>query len=229
MSTFADIIERKLGRKIHDKRTAVSDTAVLAESKGLALKATFEWKLRNDEEGELSGLEGIALDAASQRIEEMLDGIIQQDIFDFRSKKKIRTQGRVKVPGTALGLIDKKGRGISGLQLANILNLVLHRYVKDLMGTNNRLVNRTGRLANSAQVNRLIFRKATGREKKNRVSVFFHYMIAPYRVFEPGHKLHKPGRSPVTLIKLALKKALKDALNPVSFKRTIFTTHNEDL
>lgn len=229
MSTFAEIIERKLGAKVKDKRTAISDIAVHAEAKGLKLKATFNWELRNEEEGNLAGFEQDAFDAASRRVEELLDGIIFQDVFDSDRKIVVRNKGRVKVPDTAIGLRDNKGRIISGLQLSRILNLTLTMYVQQLMGTQGRLVNRTGRLANSAQVNRLAFRKAEGAERKNRVSIFFQYMIAPYRVFEPGHVMHKPGRSPVTLIKAALMNALKAALNPTSFKTTIFNIHNEDL
>lgn len=222
MSTFAEILERKLGRKISKDKTVTADVLAGIEAKGLALKGTFEVKGRLNEEIDLSGFISDAEGAAAARVDLLLDGMLTQDLWDPDRRTKYRVSSSIQVPDKVSGLRDSKGRFISGLQLSRVLNLVLHDEVERLMGTGNRLEYKTGRLANSAQVTKIGYDSASGDQRKSRVSIFFQYMLAPYEVFEQGHAMHKQGRSPTILIKTAIMNALKKALSPSSFKKAIF-------
>jgi hypothetical protein len=219
---YIAILEKKLGRKVKEN-TQSADVAVAIKAKGLALEATFDVAARGT--GGLGDKESDTIfKAASARIDEVLEDIIMgQTFFDKINKKvSITSKGKVKIPDKVRGLTDKRNRAMSGLSLSRILNLTLSRHIENLMGTGNRLVHRTGRLANSAQVQGLRFKEKVDRQRKNRVSVFFNYMIAPYAVFEPSGKQHKPGRSPSKLIREALNSAMRETLSKQSFKNNTF-------
>ena len=115
-------------------------------------------------------------------------------------KKKIKSSG---------GLRDSRGRLIKLTTLERLLNLTLVRYTQELMGTEGRLVNRTGRLANSGVV--------SGMDSNNdNLSVYFSYMTFPYAVFENGPKSDGGRRSPASLFSDAIHLALRDLLSPKS-------------
>lgn len=219
---YKAILERKLGRQIKDN-TRDADLLSSIERKGELLKGSII--LRSDDPMDPSVADA-AFEAASERVDQLLDDItIGQGIFDKESKTvKYKSRGKVDVPSTIYGLTDKRGRILSGLALARILNITLANYIKELMGTKGRLRYQTGRLANSANVNGLELTDKIANQRKNRVSIYFSYLIAPYSVFEPGHRMHKPGRSPSRLIKDALKQALQDTLSARSFANHIFNT-----
>jgi len=221
-STYISILEKKLGRKVKEN-TQSADVAVAIKAKGLALEATFDVKARGM--GGLGDKEANTIfEAASTRIDEVLEDIIMgQTFFDDDSKKvSITSKGKIDIPDKVRGLTDKRNRAMSGLSLSRILNLTLTKHIQQLMGSGNRLNNVTGRLANSAQVQGIRFQEKANRQIKNRVSIFFNYMIAPYAVFEPTGKQHKPGRSPSKLIREALNNAMREVLSKQSFKNNKF-------
>lgn len=218
--TFDHILEKKAGklRKDTKEKTRAADIFVKLNRKGAKLVGAFEAR-STEAFGE--GVDQTVLEAASERLDNIInDWTLGQAFFD--TEVKYSTKTKVKVPTKVPGLTDKRRRSISGLTLSSILNLTLSSYIQMLMGKGNRLVNRTGRLAHSAQVTGIRFQEKVERQRKNRVSVFFNYMIAPYATFEPSGKQHKPGRSPSKLIKEALTLALKRALSKQSFKNHIF-------
>lgn len=223
MITFEDILNKKVAGKSKEarNRTALTDTKL--DIAGLKFNGTFSFSTqRLKEEVDLQPFADSAMDAALLKVDELLDDITSQDVFDLDLKRKVRKSGKVKVPKSHIfGLRDKSGRPMNALSLSRLLNITLHTYVKEVMDTGNRLKYKSGRFANSAQVNAINFRDKMDRERKSRVSIMFHYMIAPYSIFEKGGKMHKPGRDPRLIIRDALNLALKDLLSPTSFQNNI--------
>ena len=222
MSDYFDkVLEAKLGRKLDKQNLSDAEASSRVNVKGLSLTATFQARSSDVfEEGAVVS----AVEAAEQRVTELLGGVVLGQVFfdkETLSVSQMR-KSKIKVPGRVYGLSDKRGKLMSGPQLVTILNLTLDSYIEKLMGTGNRLNWKTGRLSNSAQVSGIKFRERVGREQKNRVSVFFHYMIAPYSVFEEGGRQHKPGRDPSKLIQEALKLAMRAVLSDTSYKYNIF-------
>ena len=216
---YIAILEKKLGRNVKE-RTQSADVAVAITGKGLSLEGTFDVKARGT--GALGDKEvDSVFEAASTRIDEILEDIIIGQTY-FDKELKITNKGKVNIPSTVQGLTDKRNRAMSGLSLSRILNLTLAKHIQQLMGSGNKLENRTGRLANSAQVTGLRFQEKVERQRKGRVSVFFNYMIAPYATFEPGMAQSKPGRSPSKLIQEALRASMKEILSEQSFKNNMF-------
>lgn len=183
------------------------------------------------EEADLQSIEQSVDVAVGERLDKTLRDIAIQDIFE--DGEKIRKTSNVKVPtrsGSGALRLRQGNRLVSPLNLSRILNLALQRHVEDLMGTAaHTLKYQTGRLAASAQITSLEFNKAEGRQRKHRMGIGFAYALAPYEVFEPGHRMHKQGRSPTALIRSAIREALIDALTPASYLGIKFDIFRRDI
>lgn len=211
---FNSIIEkfvksRLQGKKLDKRQKRTLDIITAIEEKSKALKGTFEVRYQEIDPETDTELENIAEAAANKRVEEILDNIIETSFFDYDSKTVIKNKTKVDVFPPLRGLKDKNNRAIGARDLITLLNLSLHDHIKSFMGTQGRLVYRTGRLANSANV--------TGLDLDNKLSVFFNYQTAPYSVFESGGKMFKPGRPPSDLIRDSILKALRYYLSKDSF------------
>jgi len=208
-TTFRQLIQKELQGKIKANSQDALLLSELKTKKGL-LQGTIE--LRGTQAFDDETFD--ALDVAAEELaERLIDEILAEG--DGRTQ---RTSGKVKV-GSIAGLRTKRGTIISALKLKTLLNVVLQKYIRELMGTGTRLVYRTGRLANSAEVSSL--EEESG---SDRVSLYFSYMVYPYATFEKGGKQFSPGRPPSELIDEALSDALEDILNTSSYKRitTVF-------
>ena len=222
-STFEAILERKLGRKVARKGTQRADLLVAMKSKGLELNIAMQ--ARGADVFTEDTVEDIN-ESMNQRLEDIInDTLIGFSFFEESSSRvSFTNKGKVDVPKAVYGLLDKRRRPISALSLARLLNLILVKHVKELMGNGRRLNNVTGRLANSFQVTGIDQVQRLAQQRKNRVSVFFTYQLAPYATFETGGKQHLPGRQPSKLGKEALRSALREALHADSFDNNIFET-----
>ena len=190
--------------------TQAADLIEAAEFKFMSLKGMFE--LRAQEgllEEDIDSFE----DAAARYVDLILMDAADEDVEKLANQTTFRSNKKSKTKTGSFGLLrDKRNRPISTLNLQRLLNLVLVTYTKRLMGSGDRLVNRTGRLANSGVVTEI-------REKpeSRSVSFFFTYMLYPYQVFEPGRRLGSPpDRSPKLLFKDAINLALDSLLHPTS-------------
>jgi hypothetical protein len=212
MSSYEKVLQAALGSAT---TTVPADTIVKLSAKGLNLKGT----IGIDVKGEVHEDEIVrdALSSAVRRIEDIIEGVMSQDMLASRTLDKVTKvdkKGKVNIPTKLAGLQGSDGKFISALNLTRILNLTLFQHVKNLMGEPG-LVNRTGRFANSAHITAL---QANKDQTKSRGSIYFSYMLVPYAVFA-GHK----DRDPATLIREAISIALAKALTPSSFKTANFT------
>lgn len=221
---FDAILKKALG-KLPKKASQKALWEQSLEAKTASLKGTI--KLRTDEDMTEETLEALE-SAAEQRVEDLMLGVVANDIWDLGKKVLIRNSGKLDVPATH-GLQDATGTNISAINLTKMLNLTLHTYIERLMGKRGRLVNRTGRFANSVEVNRMTFSSKLAERKH--ASVYFNYMIAPYAVFGKGGKQYSEKRDPSTLIDTAIKEAFKRTLSATSYKmlRGQIHTEREDL
>ena len=119
------------------------------------------------------------------------------DIAD--KTKKPRSKGRAgKRVGTAKLIAQKNTTQPSPMALANIINQYLPQTLRSMMVAP-RLVYRTGRFANSAEV--------TGVYQGSRggYSADYTYMKNPYQTFEPGFKMGSTYRDPRSIISGAIR------------------------
>lgn len=208
---FRDIVAKQLGIKFSERAgTQSADLIEQAEFKFLQLKGMLE--LRAEQgllEKDIQDFDA----AASRYVDLILMDAADEDVEKLANQQTFRVNKKSKTGVRATNLLrDKRNRPISPLNLQRLLNLTLVRYAKQLMGMGERLVNRTGRLANSGTVTEVRETPAS-----NSVSFFFTYMLYPYQVFEPGRRLgDPPERSPKALFKDAINLALNDLLHPTS-------------
>lgn len=212
--TFEDIIKRKIGvaRVKGEKIPATLETALI--KKGLGLEGMFSMRLSQETEDD-QNIPDKALAAASERIDGLIEGILDREIEG--GSRSIKFRGRTEIVGTSRGITTKDGRIISTRNLGNLLNAALFEAVRENMRLP-RLVFRTGRFAHSANIMRVEARDRLETQRKNRVSIFYSYMLFPYQVFEKNK-----NRDPRPLIELSIKQTLKDLLSPRSFAANIFT------
>lgn len=201
--TFKDLLEQELrGQLKQNSQKAVLLTKI--KSKALSLQATIT--LRASEylgEDSLDAIDEASDDLIETMIDEMLNGVEETSTrSDSVRVDKIR------------GIRTKNGAFISALNLQRLLQITLHDYIKSLMGTEERLNYRTGRLAHSARIQSI-------QEKDGIGSLYFTYMLYPYATFERDGRQYKPGRPPSELIDDAIDKALADLLHPDSLNKFI--------
>ena len=210
---FDEILKKTLGKKYKVKSTDgdVIDISTAIRMSATELEATFD--LRSKMKGSMESLLPDIDKAVEERISLLVQDMASQDIYDEKSKKVITRREKIIAPPISADtqLRDKRGRIMSPLSLTRIVNLSLAKYVRDNMGTP-ALRYRTGRLANSAVINGVT-------KGKQKFSVMFSYMTAPYATFEKGGAQYGDGRrSPKMLIRKAIKQALEDILSPKSYK-----------
>ena len=106
---------------------------------------------------------------------------------------------------------DSKSTSMQDLNNANTLSAVnnrLHDQIQKNMGKGRakQILNyRTGRFARSVELESLVLSK-TGKTAEARVK----YMQYPYGVFEPGGRLHLPGRDPHRIIGKSIRQILQE-------------------
>ena len=201
--TFKDLVEKELrGQLRENSQEATLLTKI--RSKALSLNATITLRA-----SEYLGEE--SLDAIDTAADELVEAMIDDMLNDVEESST--RSGKIRVDKIR-GLRTKSGAFISALNLRRLLQITLHDYVKSLMGTEDRLVYRTGRLAHSADILSIEERNGLG-------SLYFTYMLYPYSTFEPGGKQYKPGRPPSELIDDAINKALADILHPDSLNKFV--------
>lgn len=204
MINFKQLVEKELKGKLRQG----SQEALLLEQVRLKqgeLAASLE--LRAEQGTTPEDLKGFE-DATDTYIDSYIDNLLEQADLTSRSKSKIKL-------GALHPLRDSRGRFISVFNLARLLNVVLYKYVKALMGTGGKLVYRTGRLANSAEITEI----SPVDDDRVSGSIYFTYMLAPYSTFELGGKQGSSLRAPSTLIDEAIEDALRDLLSPESVDR----------
>lgn len=123
--------------------------------------------------------------------------------------------------GVSAGIQTARGKLISQKNLRFLLNLVMKEYMLKEMtspsagkGRNTPLRNRTGRFVNSAVVDKISLINTPSKRQKQKLSLYFNYMIYPYQVFDPRRSsreaLASKARDPVRIIGEALAKAARD-------------------
>lgn len=204
MINFKQLVEKELKGKLRQG----SQEALLLEQVRLKQgELTASLELRAEQGTTPEDLKGFE-DATDTYIDSYIDNLLEQADLTSRSKSKIKL-------GALHPLRDSRGRFISVFNLARLLNVVLYKYVKALMGTGGKLVYRTGRLANSAEITEI----SPVDDDRISGSIYFTYMLAPYSTFEPGGKQGSSLRAPSTLIDEAIEDALRDLLSPESVDR----------
>lgn len=208
---FRDIVAKQLGAKFNRKAgTQSADLIEQAEFKFLELKGMLEFRAKEGLlEEDIEDFE----EAASKYVELILMDAANEDVEKLANQQTFRTNKKSKTTVRKTNLLkDRRGKPISPLNLQRLLNLTLVGYTKSLMGSDGRLANQSGRLANSGVVTEVRETPAS-----NSVSFFFTYMLYPYQVFEPGRRLGSPTtRSPKELFKTAINLALNDLLHETS-------------
>ena len=222
---FSNILLKKAGQKNSRGSLVSADIETNIVSKGLALQATFKAILK-DEVPE-DQLVAIALEAASERVDNLLEDFLDEDFLDQtkygRTRKHKGEKRKVKYPAQVFGLRHVKGHNISGLQLTRMLNSILYDYIQKNMGDGQNLNNITGRFAHSAHITEVSSIGKTLDTQAGNTSLFFSYMVRPYSVFETNDTFSNGGaRSPNKLIKSSIRdaimKGLKGWLNPSSIR-----------
>lgn len=194
--------------------TKVTQKAILEVASSMkALDLTTTLALRSGEEisettraNFIGASEKYVKNLVDSRLNGSLDDILGTD-FDSSDTDTVEIE-------SVYGIRDSRGKMMSALSLASLLNMVLYKFVEPLMDTP-ALVWRTGRLAHSGRITK-ITPGAGGRLSPG--SIMFTYMLAPYEVFEPGSgsELASPARSPTALFTEAIKNALASILSPTS-------------
>lgn len=148
--------------------------------------------------------------------------VIKSRILKNKSKSKYSTAKQaIKNKKRKLSRITTE-KGLSLLQIKNLLNRKLHDSVKDNMGSPSeppiRLRYQTGRFAKSVKV--LDVKNGSGR--KAALQVYYTYMRYPYDVFLPGGRLYKPQRNPKLIIGQAIRGILSaDYLKTKNIRATL--------
>jgi hypothetical protein len=142
--------------------------------------------------------------AASDRVDAILDS------KQFESGKLFKYSKLTKGKADKYAALRLKGGAfIENKKLLTLLNVVLYKYVKELMGKEGRLKYQTGRLAHSFQASRIT-------STNTRISLYFRYMMTPYAVFERNSS---PNRDPRDLARAAIKNALAHILHADTVKK----------
>ncbi len=222
-STFFDeILKRVLGKRFKPS----DDTTPLTLSSAIEMSATeltASFEARTAKGGDLKDLVPDIEKAVEEQLKLLVGDMVTQDVFDKNDKKVVRRSEKIKAPSIDVGtkLRDRRGRVMSPMSLARILNLALSTYIRKNMGVP-ALVYRTGRLANSASINEIT-------KGKQKFSIFFSYMTAPYATFDKGGKQYGDGRrSPTELIRKSIRQALEETLSAKSYKNR-FIIRGKDL
>lgn len=134
---------------------------------------------------------------------EQQDAILRSKLFDEilqeAADKALATGKKVKS--------SKKKTIIPGTSpdLETLLKMHLTQTVRDNMGTNGALVNRTGQFLASVKATRVIS------DKKGMLTAFYTYMRYPYATFSKGGKQYSKKRDPDTLISRSIMEVAKKA------------------
>ena len=117
-------------------------------------------------------------------------------------KSKVNNRPKIKVPSeVALGSVFKEATNLTSLQ--NLINANLAEKIKENMGggsSRTLLNNRTGRLAESAQVERM------SESRAGMITAFYSYMKNPYATFSAGGRQQDPkSRDPKLLIAKSIR------------------------
>ena len=117
-----------------------------------------------------------------------------------------QTPVKVKIPKVNMSL----GQTTNLISLQNLLNAKLAQQIKDNMGSGNRkdILNlRTGRLAESAKVERL------SESRQGMITAFYTYMRNPYATFSEGGRQESPrSRDPKLLISKSIREIAQDKI-----------------
>ena len=214
-SILSDALKKKTSTGKRVSQALLIETNM--QQKKLSLTNTIALRRADGEDISDNDL-AAAEDSANAYVDALVEEMALMDL-DLLIRYDKRTKKKFKAPGEDIkGLRRKTGEYIKPATLQSLLNATLFRYTQALMGSP-RLNNRTGRLAHSGVVVSLA--EPRGKNKDNKISLFFKYMTAPYAVFEPnsGNPRGSEARSPSDLFAEALDNALTDILNPASRAR----------
>ena len=198
---LTDAIEERFGAgKVGKKNTTAAFAYERVRGQGLEFNAIFD--VESKDEMDPATLEALEV-AALERIERILMSL------DLNGEKYThKSKGKVDAPSTAtLRLANGNITNIPTLQ--TLLNLTLQESVKELMGSGGRLTNRTGRFADSVEVDQITL------NQNNNMSLHFKYMFHPYSVFDKligKAPWATPQRDPRALISQAIRNSLKKIL-----------------
>lgn len=159
----------------------------------------------------------------------ILDDVIRTFLDQKQKTRRINRKGRnrkktkMKTPGVELAFNTKsnteKLATLTAQNTANyspenlqaiieLINHKLHDKIQQNMGkgSSKQILNyRTGRFAKSAKVQMLY-----DINQKNALGASVKYMRHPYGVFEPGGRLHKPGRDPHRIFGKSIRQILQE-------------------
>lgn len=110
----------------------------------------------------------------------------------------------------------KSGRFMSLQNFKMVLDVLMKKYMMDIMTGGSTLQNRTGRFIVTSKVNSIILTNSSIGIKKYNLSINFGYKESPYSVFDPAMSqstLASEDRNPRKIIGTALDLALQDLLN----------------
>ena len=140
--------------------------------------------------------------SAIQTVSRALDDAIKGK---KRPGKKAQSKARVtyknklrRQQGAKPAIRDSKGRFISAVSLAEIIDSQITEKVKENM-REPALVNRTGRFAESVTVDRVT------QSRQGTLTAFYSYMKYPYQTFERGFKQGSTRRDPRLLISKSIR------------------------
>lgn len=123
-----------------------------------------------------------------------------------------------KTLAQAKRIVQEESEGSDLQGLIYLINNRLHDKIQENMGKggSKQILNyRTGRFAKSAKVQNLYDTPA-----KNAIGAQVKYMRHPYGVFEPGGRLHKPGRDPHRIFGRSIRQILQEE-KIANFRRVI--------
>lgn len=132
-------------------------------------------------------------------------------------------------PDVSAGIQLTTGRYASKSDLRFMLTNLMQEYMLQEMtspsagsGRNTPLRNRTGRFVSSANVSKVRLENIPSRRtKKQKLSLYFNYMIAPYSVFDPTvssyNNLSSAARNPRRILGEALAKAARDLIRQKAY------------
>ena len=122
-------------------------------------------------------------------------------------KAKITDAPDIVLAREIFALLDKKGDPDLNSKIP-YLNRRLHDKIQQNMGKgrSKKILNyRTGRFARSAEIERF-----TPSREKGAVNAQVKYMRFPYGTFEPGGRLHLPGRNPERIFARSIRQLLQE-------------------
>lgn len=180
----------------------------------------------------------LAADAATQIGNDMLEQYGFTIAGPGQDVLKKRTTGSVNVSyddtdgledGISAGIQTARGKLISQKNLQFLLNLLMKEYMLKEMtspragtGRNSPLRNRTGRFVTSAEVTNVRLSNLPSAGGKQKLSLYYNYMIYPYQVFDPARSsrqdMASQARNPVRIIGEALAKAARDLVREQAYR-----------